>query len=209
MRMEEKKQEEDVRQDMGLFKGNAFEAIKNFYTNFGVANDAGQAYPVFSSKLSVLDKYGASLRVYFSFMKSMGLIFLFVGILSGCNCYINILGNFLDNSTAKSNLDYMTVGNFYGYVNNTNHADLNDDMEDGERRLSWTTYSLYLKIIYIFNDFAMTCILFIFLFWFKVRAKLLEKKLNRKNIMTKEYAIEIKGFPSRAEMGAPTEREIA
>lgn len=87
---------------------------------------------MWATDLSVFDKHGAALRLYFSFMEQVSWLALTVAVLTIPNIYINSEGGYYDgaNINEKSDIsrdnkqmidkvNLVTISNFFGYANFT------------------------------------------------------------------------------------------
>ena len=118
----------------GLVEGDVDLAKENYYKN-NIGDKFNKPLGVCFSSISVLNKRGASIRIYFSFMEQMMYLTLVIGLLGAACAYINYEGGYYNGDNKNENSDALrseqeilgkvnlfSISNFKGYTNFTKDA---------------------------------------------------------------------------------------
>lgn len=200
----------------GLVEGNIDQANENYFRD-NISDDYYKPLGICGASLKHLNKHGASVRVYFSFMQQMTLLALVLGAVGGLCCYINFFqpyspsGGYYNgtNKNDKSDalrssqerfgrINFVTIANFAGYTNNTLDP----------QALNWINEQNTDFVSYVLLDTILTITLVSWVFFFKVFAGVTADKINSDNIQASIYAVEVRGLPTTIAEGAPNEFEL-
>ena len=93
----------DRKRRKGLIEASRPQAVENFYRD-NIANNYHKPLGIIFTSISELNKYGSSLRIYFSFIEQLLWLSLAICLLSVTNIYINYNGGYYNgtNINAKS-----------------------------------------------------------------------------------------------------------
>ena len=193
-----------------MVEGDVELAKENFYKN-NISDDYHKPLGICSASLSVLNRHGESLRVYFSFMEQMAWLALVISLLGAACAYINFEGGYYNGTNKNENSDALrssqeflrkgnlvTIANFAGYTNFTLDA----------QAVNWVAEQNSAFVLYMFLDIVLTITLLSWVFFFKVFAGVIADGINQDDIQASVYAVEVRGLPTTREEGAPNELEL-
>lgn len=143
-------------------------------------------YPLCSTSLKILGKYGIGLQLYFTFIKQAAILFFFLSLLALYPSLNNYFAKKTEKDYIYQTLTYFTLANhekvsrFETDINKAN--DINSKSED------------YLEKYWIL-DFIMNLIFIGFAFVYAWQSKKAVVQAGGNNLSISDFAIEVQGFP--------------
>lgn len=173
-------------ESLGYYKGD-FKEAKQYREDVLVRDTDNKYYNICKISIFQLGKYGVGIHLYFKFLKFFGYAFIVMSLIA-IPCFIsNGLGKYYENNR-QSVFDLTTLGNQYGYREDTTDSDAEDVYED----------NALARGFYIASDLINIILFYLFLIFWRVLCNYKIKNLLLKTQSPSDYAIYVTGFPDNS-----------
>lgn len=141
--------------------------------------------PICKTKLSQLGDYGIGLQLYFLSIKQIGVMFLFMSLISIWPMYENYAGNGLPDGVKRQDWDSLTLANQYTYDYTLSQTEAENQIHSFKNsKIRLLIADILYTMIFIFSIISMHIV---------SREKI--QSNSQKHVTAADYAVEATGFP--------------
>jgi len=137
-------------------------------------------------------EYGVGLQLHFTFLQDLGVLFLFISLIS-CYCIAsNSSGNYLSDDSIDHSVDaVLSLANQYGIDQNE------DSLEDAEDKLDDIEQN---KLEYAICDIMISIAFLFFIMFYRFHSMFILIRNYNRNLTLKDFSLEVYGIPPNPEL---------